>query len=280
MESLLAFYSAAVNTDDGLVHCYGAGCDPAHMNFLGDWITPHGSEGSNDTVHETILFNNCYISYITRLTARISSILGFDDKATKYHAAAEELADAVTRRFANTSNGVYLDTLQTHSLMPLATGVVPAALRNKTMHNLAHQITVTDAGHLDTGLTGTYFLFKYLMEAGRNDLLFAIVNQTTFPSYGYFLAQGYTTWPENWNTTVVHSHHGNHRAIPMSVMHGCYNGVGLWFVEGIAGIRVHTSEVTATSEAHALRRTPLNINRTCLKPPYSCNTNTNSEAHV
>ena len=28
-------------------------------------------------------------------------------------------------------------------------------------------------------------------------------------------------------------------------MHGCYNGIGLWFVEGIAGIRVHASEEPA-----------------------------------
>jgi hypothetical protein len=25
-------------------------------------------------------------------------------------------------------------------------------------------------------------------------------------------------------------------------MHGCYNAIGMWFVEGIAGIRVHVSE--------------------------------------
>ena len=47
----------------------------------------------------------------------------------------------------------------------------------------------------------------------------------TFPGYGYFLAQGYTTWPENWNTSVIHSHRGP--VIPNSKMHGCYNGIGL-----------------------------------------------------
>ena len=35
---------------------------------------------------------------------------------------------------------------------------------------------------------------KYLTEQGRNDLVFTYTNQTTFPSYGYFLEQGYTTW--------------------------------------------------------------------------------------
>ena len=176
MESLLAFYASATQPADGLVHCFGHPCDPAHMNFLGDWITPHGSEG-NGTAPENILFNNCYIHYITRLTAKISSILGFKEKATHYHEAADKLAAAVNARFAS-SSGVYLDTLQTHSLMPLASGLVPAALENQTRGHLERQIIVADQGHLDTGLTGTYFLFKHLMEIGRNDLLFTIANQT------------------------------------------------------------------------------------------------------
>ena len=122
--------------------------------------------------------------------------------------------------------------LQTHSLMPLAAGLVPATLENKTISNLAHQIMVTDKGHLDTGLTGTYFLFKYLMESGRNDLAFTIANQTTFPSYGFFLQKGFTTWPEQWDVSKK----------DLSKMHGCFNGIGLWFIEGVAGIRVHASE--------------------------------------
>ena len=35
--------------------------------------------------------------------------------------------------------------------MPLASGLVPASVANKTWVNLAEQITVTDSGHLDTG---------------------------------------------------------------------------------------------------------------------------------
>eukprot|EP01043_Picozoa_sp_COSAG02_P030427 COSAG02_NODE_1942_length_10310_cov_15.313877_2_plen_200_part_00 len=180
--------------------------------------------------------NNCYLHYITKLTAEISSILGYLDKAEKYHAAATKLAAAVTAQFADTQTGVYLDMLQTHSLMPLASGLVPPNLTNKTISNLAHQITVTDKGHLDTGLTGTYFLFKYLMESGRNDLAFVIANQTTFPSYGHFLAEGYTTWPEQWDVTKK----------DLSKMHGCFNGIGLWFIEGVAGTYPRSWEIFGT----------------------------------
>ena len=41
-------------------------------------------------------------------------------------------------------------------------------------------------------------MFKLLVEERRNDLIFTMANQTTFPSYGYFLEQGLTSWPESW----------------------------------------------------------------------------------
>ena len=77
--------------------------------------------------------------------------------------------------------------------MPMASGVVPADHQTTVMSNLENAIATT-GGHLDTGLTGTYFLMKYLTENNRNDLIFTMANKTTFPSYGYFLAQGFTTW--------------------------------------------------------------------------------------
>ena len=40
--------------------------------------------------------------------------------------------------------------------------------------------------------------------------VFAFANQTTFPSYGYFLELGYTTWPERWDVKSGDS-----------LMHGC-----------------------------------------------------------
>jgi len=90
-------------------------------------------------------------------------------------------------------------------------------------------------GHLDTGLTANYFMTKLFTEIGRNDLMFTITNQTTFPSYGFFIAQGYNAWPEDWNVKPCCGD-------GVSKMHGCYNGVGLWFVQGIAGLTVDASD--------------------------------------
>jgi alpha-L-rhamnosidase len=122
--------------------------------------------------------------------------------------------------------------LQTHAVMPLMSdGLVPDAVAPRTWANFEHQLMTVNTGHLDTGLTGTYFMTKLLMESGRNDLIFAYANKTDFPSYGYFLGLNYTTWPEQWDVKSGDS-----------LMHGCFNGIGLWFIEGVAGIRVHASE--------------------------------------
>lgn len=51
---------------------------------------------------ENILFNNCYLHYITELTANISTILGHDAAAAKYLKDAETLALAVTLAYAIT----------------------------------------------------------------------------------------------------------------------------------------------------------------------------------
>jgi alpha-L-rhamnosidase len=58
----------------------------------------------------------------------------------------------------------------------------------------------------------------------QQDTLADIINGDTYPGYGWFLKQGYTTWPENWQGQG-------------SLMHGCYNGIGLWFNQGLGGVQ-------------------------------------------
>ena len=173
---------------------------------------------------------NAYLHYITVLAAKIAAILGHQADANKYSAAAHALAAAINSKYYDASSGAYVDLLQTHLVMPLASGVVPAEHEAKAVDLLEAAIAKT-GDHLDTGLTGNYFMTKLFTESGRNDLMMRITNQTSFPSYGYFLAQGYTTWPERWDVDKCCSD-------TVSKMHGCYNAVGMWFVQGLAGIDV------------------------------------------
>jgi alpha-L-rhamnosidase len=222
----LAFYSS--KTQSGLLHAW----DASKWDFLGDWITPHGSE-DDPTSDVNILFNNAYLVYITSLAAKIAEVLGHASAAATYRADAVARAAAVNDKYYQPSSGAYIDLLQTHLVMPLASGVVPHERTDAAMAHLEAAIQKS-GGHLDVGLTGNYFLSKLLTEGGRNDLMWTMTSQKTFPSYGYFLAQGYTSWPEKWDVEPC-------CADKVSKMHGCYNAVGLWFVEGLAGISVDFS---------------------------------------
>jgi alpha-L-rhamnosidase len=96
-------------------------------------------------------------------------------------------------------------------------------LRKGVMEKLENTIRVQNNGHLDTGMHGTYFLMKYLMEADRNDLVFEMTNKKDFPGWGYMLANGATT---SWESWTGQSH-----------IHDTLISIGAWFTEGLAGIR-------------------------------------------
>ena len=251
MTRQLDFYAANTRGDDGLLHAW----TNSQWDFLGDWITPHGSE-SDVKSPENILFNNAYVSYIESLTSRIAKILGKPDDSARFASRALNRSRAVNAAFYNKSTGGYVDLLQTHLVMPLATGVTSAdasgdAKRAEATMTLLESAIEKTGGHLDTGLTGNYFMTKLFTETGRNDLMFEITNQTTYPSYGWFLEQGYTTWPEKWDI-------GTCCAAAGSKMHGCYNAVGMWFVEGVAGIAVDASRQGADGGYTVLVRPGVN----------------------
>ncbi len=71
---------------------------------------------------------------------------------------------------------------------------------------------------------GNYFMAKHLIEQRRNDLLTLMHTKKDFPSFGHMIRNGATTIWEEWD--------GDN-----SQIHNTMISVGLWFIEGLAGIR-------------------------------------------
>jgi alpha-L-rhamnosidase len=53
--------------------------------------------------------------------------------------------------------------------------------------------------HLSTGFLGTPFLLFALADHGRTDVAYRLLLNDTYPSWGYMLSKGATTWWERWN---------------------------------------------------------------------------------
>jgi alpha-L-rhamnosidase len=108
--------------------------------------------------------------------------------------------------------------------MALYAGIPPIELRPEILSQLEQEIVVNKNGHLDTGLAGTFIMLDLLIREGRNDLIALIMEQTTYPGWGFLIKEmGLNTWPETW------SGWGSHVILVTATP-------GAWFFEGLGGI--------------------------------------------
>jgi alpha-L-rhamnosidase len=90
--------------------------------------------------------------------------------------------------------------------------------------------------HLSTGFVGTPYLNRVLSEAGHLDTAYALLKQTTWPSWLYSVTQGATTIWERWDGWT---HDKGFQDQGMnSFNHYAYGAVGAWMYAVIGGIDV------------------------------------------
>jgi len=202
---------------EGGVHQKGGWCG-------GDWVPARHGMDSGKGRQGTDLFDNCYRVYLYDLIAKAADAIGRTEDAQRHRKRGDELRALIHAKYYQAGQKRYRHDNQASHVLPLLTGVVPDALRGTVQKKLEDLILVTNKGHLDTGMLGTYFLIQYLQQTGRNDLLYTIFNQETYPGWGYMLSQGATTFWEQWNGY-------------WSQIHSCFASADSWFYQGLAGIR-------------------------------------------
>jgi hypothetical protein len=218
---------ASSKTSGGVLKFYQSyGMKMPQWNFLGDWVTPRrpGQPDISRDTRSAELINNLHYLYTLDIAAKTAAILGQSADATLYRDRAAQLRRALHSSYFDAAAGVYAGGQQPYLAFPLLTGVVPAQLRPALMRKLEESILVKNAGHIDAGMHGVYFLLKFLMEEDRNDLIYTMASKTDYPSWGDMLRQGATTVWENWSG-------GSH-------IHDTLISIGSWFIQGIGGIRI------------------------------------------
>jgi alpha-L-rhamnosidase len=198
--------------------------------FLGDWLPPdHGSDAKTEAGPQwppprvNAAFNNCYRVYLYRILQRTAEILGKTDDAHRYAARIAQLCRLVHQTYYDPKRHTYILDSQTYQALPLFAGTVPEADRDAVQRTLEQNILVRRREHIDVGSLGSWFLIQYLQRIGRNDLMYTVVNQKTYPGWGYMVERGASTLWEQWNGYVAQSCN-------------CYPAIGSWFQQGLAGI--------------------------------------------
>ncbi|MEN8879700.1 MAG: family 78 glycoside hydrolase catalytic domain, partial [Polaribacter sp.] len=198
---------------------------------LGDWCTPRGNFWTSSNSPEAIHFNNCLYAFMLDNAMQISETLGKTKDAKIYKERLKVQREATHKLSYNPETGKYINGYQVDQAFALISGVTPASEKEKVTANLVDNV-LYKFPYYDTGSSGQALYTRYFTESGeRMDLIYELLRDNHHPSYGYFLEQGKTVWPERWS------------AIGNSQIHTCYTGIGGYFIKGFGGIRPNPEQL-------------------------------------
>jgi alpha-L-rhamnosidase len=192
---------------------------------LGDWCTPRGNFWTSSNSPEAVHFNNCLYAFMLDNAMNIADVLGKNKDAKAYKDRLKVQREATHKLSYKPETGKYVKGYQVDQAFALLAGVTPASEKEKVEAVLEDNV-LYKFPYYDTGSSGQALYTRYFTEYGeRMDLIYELLRDKHHPSYGYFLEQGKTVWPERWS------------AIGNSQIHTCYTGIGGYFIKGFGGIR-------------------------------------------
>ena len=166
--------------------------DGLRRNDLGpdyaDWLAP-------DPHTPKDLVATAYWALIARQMQEMAAATGRKDAAERYGQLYETVRTAYRKAYVHADGSVEGNT-QTADLLTLYTGMATAErpLTDRLVADIeAH------GNHLTTGFLGTPFLLFVLDAQGRSDVAYRLLLNDTYPSWGYMVSKGATTWWERWN---------------------------------------------------------------------------------
>ncbi|MBN1293096.1 MAG: family 78 glycoside hydrolase catalytic domain, partial [Candidatus Latescibacteria bacterium] len=201
----------------------------AKNNIIDFGISDHESIDPKPTALTGTAF---YYDY-ARLLSVLAKIIGRDDDLALYAQQAEEIRNAFITTFLKPGTGQFDTHTQACQAFALHYNLLPENEQKAAFDVLVSEILDKHQGHLSTGIFGTKFVLEELSNRGRADIAYDIVNDRTFPGWGYMLENGATTLWEHWafsDNTYSHNH-------PM------FGSVSEWFFTTLAGIRPHPDAV-------------------------------------
>src|ERR1035437_3992806 len=193
---------------------------------LGDWydIGP-GEPGVSKLTTAGLTATAIYYQDLIVL-AKTLARAGRNQDSGVYTDKAQEVQRAFNRRFFDVSTHRYDKGSQTAQAMPLALGMVPQEEQNNVLNALIADIRSHD-NHVTAGDVGYHYVVDALLDGGRSDVLFDMLERTDSPSYGFQLSTGATALTEAWDANPNSSQD-----------HFMLGDAEEWFYRGLGGIAV------------------------------------------
>lgn len=223
-----ADYLAGRAGDDGLVN-YG----------LGDWYDIGPKPPGVSQLTSKAMTGTATLYADLMAMSLIARVVGTRADAAAYAARAERLRTTINTRLYDQAKGHYDRGSQCANAMALALGLPPERERPRVLKALIDDIRARQ-DHVSAGDIGFHYVVRALSEAGRSDVLYAMLQRIDRPSYGHQLANGATALTEAWDAYSRSSQN-----------HFMLGHIESWFFGGLGGVTVDCA-----SDGSAVRIAP------------------------
>ncbi len=199
-----------------------------HSWFLGDWAVPEGvDKGGESVLHAS----SCFISDCMADIEKMARMTGHPDDAQHYAAWRRNLNASIHRHFYHPETHTYANGTPLDQCYALLMGIPPdSATAAAVKAQLIEDCHGKYRDHIAAGLMGVPVFTEWCIRERQTDLMATILRQEDYPGYLNMIKQGATTTWESWDC-------GRPGKEDRSRVHNCYNGIGIWFYQALAGIR-------------------------------------------
>ncbi|KAJ6468493.1 bacterial alpha-L-rhamnosidase-domain-containing protein [Mycena vitilis] len=179
---------------------------------LGDWDTPETSPLGGNPPEDSRVPATAFLYHMLDTMSTIATVLGNTADASTFASQAAAVKTAFNSAFLASSAGHYVGVgdsgyRQSHNLLALAFNLTPNSTTAQVVADSVAADVASRGGHLNTGALSTKQILPVLTAHGHSDTALLVAQQTTYPSWGYWIENGATTMWEHWLLTArSHDH--------------------------------------------------------------------------
>jgi alpha-L-rhamnosidase len=175
-----------------------------HADTYGDWCAParsplkiHSSDPNRATPKAILATATLYKDL--NLMAWYAQILHRPGQRRHWLAEAHRLYIGFNKYLWSARGHYYGNGSDTACILALASGITPKDRQADVIRRFLWRMHKRQDDHVGVGVIGMQWIFNEMSRMGQSQLAWKMLNQTTYPGWGFMVKHGATTIWELWN---------------------------------------------------------------------------------